>query len=455
MVLNTLMERFEREAPACVMVRALMEAAIQPDELDRRLEAASESQYTRELLFSTLVDLMSLTVTKARRSLHAAIRSCRERIPVSTQAVYGKLARTEPGVCRELVVFSREKLQAIRQEVAPKATPLVPGYQTLVVDGNHLTGTEHRLQVVRHTRAAPLPGQALVVYQPDTHLIWDVFPYEDAHAQERRIIPQMIAAALPGQLYIADRNFCTTGNLLDWHARGAAFLIRRHGSSLCAREISPPRSAGSHNGRRLSEQTLEVFEEATGRTLIVRQVTIHRAEKNPKLDDIVLLTTLPRRFRAQRIAQLYLERWTIERAFQDLTDNLGCEIDTLGYPKAALLAFCVALVSANLWAVCRAAIAQTQGAKQEQQVSTYYLADEWQGTYRGMMIALPPACWAKFQSLSAPQLARQLLRIAGLIRLPRYTKTPRGPKKPRTQKLSGKVNHHVSVARLLAAQTRR
>jgi IS4 transposase len=451
MVLDPLMERFAREAPACVMVRTLMEAAIEPGELDRRLEAVSAGQYTRELLFSTLVDLMSLTVTRTQRSMHAAMRACAERIPVSTQAVYGKLARTEPAVSRELVVFVREKLQTIRQQLGP-TRPLVEGYQTLVVDGNHLTGTEHRLKVVRHTRAGALPGQALVAYQPDNGLIWDVWPYEDAHAQERRIMPQMIAAALPGQLYIADRNFCTTGSLLDLHARGAAFLIRRHGSSLCARTISPPRSAGRQDGRTLSEQALEIYEGNTGRTLVVRQVTIHRAQQNPKLDDIVLLTTLPRRFRARFIAQLYLERWTIERAFQDLTANLGCEIDTLCYPKAALLGFCVALVSYNLWAVCRAAIAQAQGLKPERQISTYYLADEWQGTYRGMMIALPPEHWARFQDMSAADLAAELLRLAGLLRPARYAKSPRGPKKPNTKKLSGKVDHHVSVARLLAAR---
>jgi len=448
MVFDALMERFVADAPACVMVRALLEATLQPQELDRHLENASDVQYTRELTFSTIVDIMSLAVTKVRPTVHAAMRACADRIPVSTTAVYGKLSRTETGVSRELVRFTAQKLLAVRRELGP-VKPLIPGYDTLIVDGNHLTGTEHRLQETRYTLAAPLPGQALVVYQPDLNLITDVFPEEDAHAQERRIIPQMIAAARPGQCYVTDRNFCTTANLLDLDGRGAAFLIRRHGASLCCREISKPRSAGTQGGRRLSEQTLEVFQEATGRTLVVRQVTIHRAEQDPEKDDIVLLTTLPRRFRAKQIAEFYLERWTIEDAFWDLTRNLGCEIDTLCYPRAALLGFCVALVSYNLWAVCRAAIAIAKGPKQEERISTYYLADEWQGTYRGMMIALPPPSWTCFQSMPLPELAQTLKRIAKAISLPRYAKTPRGPKKPGVKKLSGRVQHHVSVARLL------
>ena len=39
----------------------------------------------------------------------------------------------------------------------------LPGYVTKVLDGNHLASTEHRLQELRGTWAAPLPGQALVV----------------------------------------------------------------------------------------------------------------------------------------------------------------------------------------------------------------------------------------------------------------------------------------------------
>src|SRR5436305_135081 len=35
-----------------------------------------------------------------------------------------------------------------------------------VLDGNRLAGTEHRVPVTRTTRAAALPGQALVVLDP-------------------------------------------------------------------------------------------------------------------------------------------------------------------------------------------------------------------------------------------------------------------------------------------------
>jgi len=451
MVLDDLFERFLADAPACVMLRALMEATLDPDELDRHLEAASQGQYTRELLFSTLVDLMSLTVSGIRPSIHAAVRACRDRVKVSIQAVYGKLARTEEGVARELVAVTAGRFEAVRRALGA-ARPLLAGYRTLVVDGNHLAGTQHRLKVTRRTLAAALPGQALVVYQPELGLVTDVFPCQDAYAQERAILPQLLAAVRPGDLYLADRNFCTTGTLLDLAGRDACFVIRRHGSSLCCRPIGPARPAGHEGGRRLSEQALEVFDPKRGRRLRIRQITIHRSEQDPAQEDIHLLTNLPARVTARRIAGLYRQRWTIEDAFQDLTDHLGCEVHTLCYPKAALLAFCVALVSYNLWALTRAAIAQALGPKQEEEVSTYYLADEWRSTYRGMMIALPPPCWQRFQRMPAPELARQVLAMAARLDVPRYRRTPRGPKQPRPKRTSGKINHHVSTARLLAQQ---
>ena len=43
--------------------------------------------------------------------------------------------------------------------------------------------------------------------------------------------------------------------------------------------------------------------------------------------------------------------WQIEGLFQDLTVALHCELDTLGYPRAALFGFGTALVAYNTLAV--------------------------------------------------------------------------------------------------------
>jgi hypothetical protein len=45
-----------------------------------------------------------------------------------------------------------------------------------------------------------------------------------------------------------------------------------------------------------------------------------------------------------------------------------------------------------------------------------------------------------------------LVRLAKHVDLARYPKRKRGPKKPRPPRTSGRLNHHVATARLLAKQ---
>ena len=74
--------------------------------------------------------------------------------------------------------------------------------------------------------------------------------------------------------------------------------------------------------------------------------------------EIHILMNLPKKAaRAKTVADLYRRCWTIETAFQELEATLDGEINTLGYPKAALFAFCVALVASyNLMSVIKAAL---------------------------------------------------------------------------------------------------
>ena len=82
----------------------------------------------------------------------------------------------------------------------------VPGYAARILDGNVLTGTEHRIVPLRTTWSAGLPGMSLAVYEPASGLILDMVLEENAHAQERALLDR--STVEPGQLWIMDRNFC-------------------------------------------------------------------------------------------------------------------------------------------------------------------------------------------------------------------------------------------------------
>ena len=74
------------------MARTVLEEAFPPDWIDDVFETHRQSQYARELLFSTVVELMTLVVLGLRPSLHAAARRS-ENLPVSLTALYDKATR--------------------------------------------------------------------------------------------------------------------------------------------------------------------------------------------------------------------------------------------------------------------------------------------------------------------------------------------------------------------------
>ena len=153
---------------------------------------------------------------------------------------------------------------------------------------------------------------------------------------------------------------------------------------------------------------------------------------------------------AKLIAELYRKRWSIETAFQELEAQLHSEINTLGYPKAALFGFCVALVAYNVLAVVKAALRSVHGeAKIANEVSGYYLAGHLGRTYDGMMIAVPEEEWQIFASMSSESFTQTLQQLANKVNLAKFKKHKRGPKKSRTKPTCDSKQPHVSTARLI------
>ena len=128
------------------------------------------------------------------------------------------------------------------------------------------------------------------------------------------------------------------------------------------------------------------------------------------------------------------------------------EINTLGYPKAALFGFCVALMAYNTLALVKAALRSVHGAdKISNEVSGYYLAGHVSRTYDGMMIEIPEQEWAVFNAMSDEAFSQVLIDLAGKVPLYKFKKHKRGVKKPKTKKAKNPSQPHVSTARLIAS----
>ena len=453
MLLGQRFEAFVQKSPVSVMVRAVLERALDSQRLDALFERTATKQYTRKLLFSTVVALMSEVVLGVSRSVHVAYQQAEAKPSVSVTSVYNKLNGLETAVSVVLVEDSAAQLGPIIRELGGAAPPLLPGFRVRILDGNHLAGTEHRIQELRTMRAAALPGQTLVVLDPELGLVTGVVACEDGHAQERSLLDEVLVRVEPGDLWLGDRNFCTTGFVFGIADRDGFFLIRQHASTLRWTLVGKRKFCGKTASGRVYEQAMELTNPATGATLLVRRITVELNQ--PTRDgetEIHVLTNVPtEKADALTLSDLYLERWTIETMFQELTVALTCEINTLGYPKAALFGFCLALVAYNAVALVKAALRAVHGPETvETQVSWYYLCTHVAKVYGGMMIAVPDRHWRIFRDMDDAQFADVLKQLARNIDLAKFRKHPRGPKKPPPKKTSGAKIKHVATARILA-----
>lgn len=452
MLVRELVARFEKQSPACVMARALLENVFAAERLDALFERVAERQANKELLFSTVVDLMGLVAAKVRPSVNAAYLAQKEEVGVTVKALYDKLQRLETCVSRALVRDIAEQLSAIIRQLQGERPELLPGYHVKIVDGNHLQATERRLKVFEEINAAPLPGHSLVVLDPSLQLAIDVFPCEDAYTQERALLDQVLKTVRAKDLWIADRNFCTSLFVWGLHRAGAFFVIREHANATNwkSEPIGKQKRVGRTETGLVFEQKLKLTD-AAGKEMILRRITLQLDEPTRDGDsEMHILTNLPEDVSALKIADLYRNRWTIETAFYEISQNLNGEINTLGYPKAALFAFCMGLVTFNLMSTIRAALRAAHGVeKVDEEVSLFRLCDEVAGTYRGQEIAVGPEYWTKtYADLTAPEMAAALLSLAETIDLSRYKKHKRRPRVTKP-KLTKKNRPHISTARVL------
>jgi Transposase DDE domain len=452
MLLSKIFLPFVEKRPVCVMARGILERLFDPARLNALFAETAQVGYTHKLHFATLVGLMGDVVLGVQPSVHAAFQALEEtEATVSLTAIYNKLDRVEPVVSAALVRDAAQQTAPVIDALSARLPPWLPGYRCRILDGNHLSATEHRIEELRTTWAAPLPGKVLVVLDQERMLADEVFLTEDGHAQERSLLDTTLEKVKANDLWLGDRNFCTFKFLFGIARRGGYFLIRQHGT-VHGRLLGRRRKIGRGPTGMVYEQALELTDSKTGETVTYRRLTVKldQATRDGDWQLHLLSNVAESDADASTLANLYAKRWTIETVFQEITATLQCEIQTLGYPKAALFAFCLALVAFNAVSLLKAALRAVHGeATVTDRVSGYYLNLEIRGTYDGMMIAIPERHWKTFRMLSIKELANVLKEVAGHLRLSRYQKHRRGPKKPPPKKSAYANGGHVSTFRLL------
>ncbi|MBK8537872.1 MAG: transposase [Candidatus Competibacteraceae bacterium] len=153
-----------------------------------------------------------------------------------------------------------------------------------------------------------------------------------------------------------------------------------------------------------------------------------------------------RNSRRAAFAEIYRKRWGIETAFQRLEAHFNSEINSLGYPKAALFGFCLALVAFNIYAVIMASLrAAYPKVNIKEEVSEYYIAEDISTVYEGMIISVDDDEWNRFRHLGDSEMIVLLIYLAKQVNLKKFKKNKRGVKKEKPPIKFDKKTPHVST----------
>jgi IS4 transposase len=449
-VLPAILDPFAEGGAPAVMVRIALDWIVDEPILNQLFQEAAAAQYTREWALEHFVQVMLDVACGFRPSPRAAwLRRRLDRI-ASLSAFYRKLNRMELAIPIAVVRHTAQRARELIAAAGALMPESIPGYVSRILDGNALSGTEHRIEPLRDLGAAGLPGKALAIYEPASGLILELVLEENGHAQERSLLDQIVVE--PGQLWIADRNFCVRTFLFRIQRTGAFFLVRRHAQNLPFQELTPLEEKGRCATGMVLEQAIAVADtELPGMVHRLRRIVLQLDQPTREGDtEIVLVTNLPEAVSAIACCDAYRERWQVERHFQTLTDLLHCEVPSLGYPRAALFGFSMSVVSGNALAVLKGNLRAVHGEEMAREVSNFELVDQAAEVYPGMMLAVPPEHWAWVRQSPAAVIAGVLNQLAAHVPVERMLRTRRGPKKARTRrKQSGAVDRHVATQKLL------
>lgn len=440
-------------SPLTVLVRGVLERACPHSVLEEIFDRECRPrQWNRKLTISAITWLMLTVVSGTRRSVFAAFQadqgSNEPTILATAAALYAKYGRIDPGYTTAVVRESAARMHAILTVEGPKEPRGWEGFQVTILDGTDLAGTEHRLKPLRGIKAAGLPGRYVAAYDLATELVIDAVASEDAYTSERVLVRSLLAEAVAGQIFVADRNFCTTEILFGILDRRAHFVIRQH-TSLRWRPLEGVKAVGRIATGVVHEQWIEVEDTETGQRRKLRRIMLALDKPTDEGDtEIVLLSNLEG-ICALRICVLYRDRWRIEQHFSLVKTVLHGEIEGLGRPRAALFAMGMALVAANALAVVKQTLRVTQGEEEFERLSGYYLADEVVGHYRSVDKLVAEEEWQALGAESPERFWGWCQTVGRQVRTQALHKHPRGPKKPPPPRTSGKDRHHYSTYRLL------
>ena len=415
------------------------------------------------LHFPTFVELIRDALVLHGGSGRQSFQRAAERgeLPTSREAVYGKLRRIpiplSTGFFEDVSALMRPLLPTGHAVAAIPAS--LAGMRVVVLDGKQIKDVAKRLKVVRGRAGKVIGGKILVAYLPDEGLAVAMAADPDGEANDIRLMPAAVprarARVAGARLWVADRQFCDLDQPALLAEEGDHFLIRRSlRTGFHPDPARPARTGIDARGRTVVERWGWLGSPRDRRRRYVRQIHLIR----PGEEAVLLVTDLldGAAYPADDLLRAYLERWGIERVYQQITEvfNLRRLIGSTAEGSVFQAAFCLVLY--NLVQVIRAYVAAGQAELPVAMVSAEQIFVDVQKELTALTELFAPRTIAGWyaEELSQEELVERLRAQLGGVWTPRYRKAVNARPRPKVKKAKGS-GAHTSVHKVLEEERRK
>ncbi len=381
-------------------------------------------------------------------------------LPSSIRAVYAKLGRIPLCLSTAFLAEASARLAKLFPVSRERATvPRSLGkLQVLVHDGKTIKHVEKRLKALRNRHGDFLGGKLVITKSLTTGMVVAMGACEDGESGETLLVPDVLEQsrhAVPGpRLHVADRQYCDLTQTQRFVEDDDHFVVRWHRKTKFFADETWESLAGvDRRGRQYTEDWGWIGRPSDKRRRRVRRIHL----KLEGDEDIILVTDLddPGKYPADDLLEVYLQRWGIERVFQQVSEvfHLGRLIGTT--PRATVFQSALCFLLYDMIQVVRALVAEKQSVSANS-ISTENLF----GDVRRQLIAwtemiTPEQTVALLTTAwTARQVGQRLRHLLHGQWSERWIKSPSNthttPRPPRVPYPRG---GHSSVYRILASQS--
>jgi hypothetical protein len=443
-------------------VLTLWRWAADADSLDQIFDEHRGRCYQKILIFSAIVCLIRDALLEydgsGRQSFEAA-QDCGQ-LGASVRAAYGKLGRMPIPVSSAFLARCTARLSDVYPPDLKAQTPLptsLDDYEVFVFDGKAIKRVAKRLKPLWDVAGGLLGGRALVALDLRRGLAVAMRAHPDGDANEVRfvgdLVPEVRRLTTGKRLWVADSSFCDLTQPARFAESGDAFLIRYHPKVPFYADPARPASQGHDGqGRRYLQEWGWLGSPRNRKRLYVRRITLYR----PGEKEVSLVTNLldADAVPAEDLLTAYLNRWGIERMFQQVTEVFGLQHLIGTKPEGVIFQFALCLVLYNLIQVVRGVIA-VDAQRQREEISGEKLFQDVERQMIAWSVTVEPEeTIAHFErDWTALQVKLRLSELLSGVWRDRWLKAP--PKKPRAPRKVVRKRTHGSVYRILEAHQQR